>query len=246
MSNIENIVRQAISTFAKPQTLAKFQENLNSLAINADKLTLEDVGLNRESITRYNYGDEKPYPVIYVPVFENRSVLVSIFILKPNSAIPLHDHPVMHGVLKVLYGSVHVQSYSLHADKIRQTPDHKSRVPNDFYTLEDSLYEDPIMVKKNASVILDERSKCAVLTPTENNLHEVQSHGGSSAFIDILAPPYGTLICDNGVRRCFYFKERKCDGEKCELSLMTTPPKYWTTETAYRGPKIPDMEDDDD
>jgi predicted metal-dependent enzyme (double-stranded beta helix superfamily) len=37
---------------------------------------------------------------------------VCVFLLRPNYRIPLHDHPGMHGLMKVLFGKMSLQSYS--------------------------------------------------------------------------------------------------------------------------------------
>ncbi|XP_071528075.1 regucalcin-like isoform X2 [Panulirus ornatus] len=46
-------------------------------------------------------------------IYEDNDVTICIFILKRGVRLPLHDHPGMYGLLKVVHGCVSVQSYSL-------------------------------------------------------------------------------------------------------------------------------------
>lgn len=51
-------------------------------------------------------------PVTYIKIHEDQDVSIGIFVVKAGSQIPLHNHPKMHGMLKVLYGTVDVSIYS--------------------------------------------------------------------------------------------------------------------------------------
>lgn len=243
MSNIEKIVKQAISTFSKCQTGKKFQENFQSLVSRANSLTIKDVHLDGEFVQRQNLRTDKLNTVIYIEVYQDSNVLISIFVLKANSVIPLHDHPVMHGILKVLSGSVHVQSYDvLNSTVERRNTDNDDYPPNDFYYVQagKSLYQNgSVPVKKNDAVILSESDSCAVLSPMQNNIHEIRSHNGPSAFIDILAPPYFSPIHYIGPRGCTYFKEEKSSSSEnlTRLSVLKSDPDYSSIEIPFNGPR---------
>lgn len=240
MSNIEKLIKQATQTFSKPQAPAKFQESLSSLIQSASSLTLSDVYLDTEFVAaqnQYSGVSDMSNPVVYIPVFEDANILVSIFVLKSTSVIPLHDHPVMHGILKVLCGSVRIDSFSGPNDNIRKQKAGLC-LPNELFYVEGTLYPEPIMARKNAPIILSEKDNCALLTPIQNNIHEVRSYKGPSAFLDILAPPYDSMLRGVGPRKCKYFIERdSLDGESL-LSPVRHYPTFWTVSVPYRGPKI--------
>ena len=62
------------------------------------------VGLENE---RYARGDA----ISYHHVFTDSKLSISIFVLPEGSSIPLHDHPDMTVLSKLLYGALHVTSY---------------------------------------------------------------------------------------------------------------------------------------
>jgi cysteamine dioxygenase len=50
--------------------------------------------------------------VTYIGIYEDRDISVGIFIIGRGCRIPLHNHPGMHGVLKVVHGQIDVASYT--------------------------------------------------------------------------------------------------------------------------------------
>ena len=48
----------------------------------------------------------------YIGIYEDRDISVGIFIIGRGCRIPLHNHPGMHGVLKVVHGQIDVASYT--------------------------------------------------------------------------------------------------------------------------------------
>lgn len=238
MSNVEKIIKQAIATFSKPQLASKYQESLNVLVQNVVKLTGEDVGIDTELVNSHNRGPDLANPIGYVSVYEDANIVVSVFVLKSNSVIPLHDHPVMHGILKVLQGTLAVQSYSSVADSVKPRAGNFVYSMNEYYHVPNGLYPDPTIVRRNSPAVLSAKDDCAIITPFENNIHEVTSTNGPSAFLDILAPPYGTYLPHIGPRRCSYFNVDNYSQTEYSLSPAAYHPNYRTVELPYRGPKI--------
>lgn len=132
MSKIERVVRQAQATFCGARTSNDIRDDLAELIRNVNELDVQSVGLdlrllqwdnyeltvNRDCLRRpftfsRNSVLHRKVPVTYVHVFKDRNVSIGTFVLREGAEIPLHDHPCMHGLLKVIYGQVKIQSYTL-------------------------------------------------------------------------------------------------------------------------------------
>ncbi|XP_022189600.1 2-aminoethanethiol dioxygenase-like [Nilaparvata lugens] len=116
---IEAVKRQALSTFSKNCSSVYFEENLSKLRLLASKLTSSDVELDKSLLlnsdlpnTNIKSSKSRLAPVTYIEVFENPDITIGIFILKSGARLPLHDHPLMYGILKVIHGKVRIHSYS--------------------------------------------------------------------------------------------------------------------------------------
>ena len=101
----------------------EFKSNLSELKQLVDGLKSSDLGLEHSETIKGTSGRRSPLsglfrrpaneaPVTYIKVLEDIDVSVGIFIVKPGSRLPLHNHPNMYGLLKVVYGMVDVKIYS--------------------------------------------------------------------------------------------------------------------------------------
>jgi len=138
-----------------------------------------------------------------------------MFILKPsNPILTLHDHPLMYGILKVLSGSVHIQSYTAHnarnycideknaSEICRPSERYFLRRPYSYAT------DKSFVVRKNSPIVRNDQDHCCLLTPMDSNFHEIRYLSGEPArFFDILSPPYHTVANILGRRDCTIFKE---------------------------------------
>ncbi|XP_045035657.1 2-aminoethanethiol dioxygenase isoform X2 [Daphnia magna] len=122
------------------------------------------------------------------------TVSIGVFILKDGASIPLHDHVGMHGVLKVLYGTLNVQSYSP-VDLPAQTNSH---------SMQQSWY---IKARRFPVSCISEKDSPAMLSPSDHNLHTIGTVGGSASFLDILAPPYDPDGTCGKIRDCYYYAD---------------------------------------
>ncbi|XP_026805007.1 2-aminoethanethiol dioxygenase [Rhopalosiphum maidis] len=232
-SKIECVIKQAITTFSGSYTSKAFHDNLIKLKRNANELDARSIGLdfrllrwdtyelnnNLDKLSGSSFIRRHQAPVTYIEVFEDENVSIGVFVLRDGAKIPLHDHPYMYGVLKVIYGKVKVQSY---------TP-----VDKDYSQLNDCN----ISAIKLAPIIVGETDDPCVLCPVEGNIHQVDTIDGPAAFVDILAPPYKTDIPEVGKRCCRYFKEVNISKD-IKLAIVSDPRDYWSDTAPYTGPQF--------
>lgn len=229
-SLVQRIARQALLTYRSPPRLGEevgksFVENhgkLKSLLLEVRAADLKLVPRRADSSAAagpYHHGAP---PVTYMHICETDHFSMGVFLLKSGASIPLHDHPGMHGLLRVMYGKVRISCF----DRLEQVgpPPAPAQV--------DSLRRS---VRRSTGEYTEESGLC-VLFPDRDNLHQIDAVDGPTAFLDILAPPYDP---DDG-RDCHYYKvltEAEKDKEVW-LVEISQPPEFWCGGEPYPGPEV--------
>jgi cysteamine dioxygenase len=142
---------------------------------------------------------------------------MSIFIINENYQMPLHNHPQMNGILKVLSGKLEAQSYT--------------KIETDT--------KDEIIVRAEEPKILDSRSDSVVLHPHECNYHELTALDGQpAAFFDILSPPYSDMDdSSENARHCSFFKKIMLDSSgRIKLIDIPCPDHYYCDSYDFEQP----------
>lgn len=253
---IEVLKRQAIVTFSKYSCgiSSSFEENLSKLKSLMNKVTSEDVNLDTKLLqpVQDTVEDRRHAPVTYIEVLDDPSLTIGIFVLKQGARLPLHDHPLMYGILKVIHGAVHVQSYSIITDSDQKANEDtvirsssNEVLPSDINLTEETLLRQvSLLARKEPSFVLSATDDASTLSPLTGNIHEIHSVDGPAAFLDVLSPPYETDIPGIGPRPCRYFKELDEDVEKVNqdkrpvmrLLRIPSPSDYWSHSAPYQGP----------
>ncbi|XP_077469983.1 2-aminoethanethiol dioxygenase-like [Stigmatopora argus] len=216
-SLVQRIARQALVTFRRP-TPCSFADHHEQL-----------LGLMRQvrgaDLKVIPPASPPPYgapPVTYMHICETEHFSMGVFLLKSGARIPLHDHPGMHGVLKVLYGKVRVSCFD--------RPDAGEERPR-LGALRRS-------VLRSSAEVTDASEPC-VLTPERDNLHQIDAVDGPAAFLDVLAPPYDP---EDG-RDCHYFRvlqgaEVREPNREVLLMEIAQPVSFWCGTEPYPGPGV--------
>lgn len=180
---------------------SSFQDLLGDV----NKLQLSDSGLHPNMLPGRTTR--------YISIYEDDLVQVCMFILPFGGVLPLHDHPQMIVISKVLFGKAHISSFN--------TCDLKDSFPL-------------VTVEKCEDGILDAFSDAAILAPDSGNIHQISSVEDDPCVIfDVLLPPYNSVLS----RNCsYYFPESEKPniseidvGSRLSLKRSRTPPPWFQT-----------------
>ncbi|XP_076835105.1 2-aminoethanethiol (cysteamine) dioxygenase b [Brachyhypopomus gauderio] len=238
-SLIQKIARQALTTFRNNSPAGEnkvFLENHNKLRSLLAEVRAADLRI----APRHAESSPAPVPlhgppVTYMHICETDSFSMGVFLLKHGTCIPLHDHPGMYGLIKVLYGKVRVSCF----DKLDASPDGASGVQLSPPLLSFQKSSVRLSVRGSVGEYTEENTPC-VLSPYRDNVHQIEAVDGPTAFLDILAPPYNP----DGGRDCHYYKVlpagSECAEKKAEVWLaeIPQPGEFWCGSEPYPGPKV--------
>jgi cysteamine dioxygenase len=191
-------------------------QDIKSITDMMHSLTIESDNLHRLYSKRKTFRNDI---ITFIELVHNPVMNVVIIVIPNGQRLPLHDHPNMVGMLKVLHGQVRISTYT----KIGFFE--QGRQP---------------AIRTQNGVILSRLNYPQVITPLSNNIHEVEFVSGEcgkdyAAIIDVLTPPY-----DDNVGCRYYVCEEvqsqetsDIHNQECTLVETECPKEYHTTCLPY-------------
>nr|CAH65939.1 OSIGBa0147M20.1 [Oryza sativa]CAH65971.1 H0820C10.4 [Oryza sativa] len=185
-------------------------EALERVRALLDEIRPIDVGLDNEAQIARNWNNSTRQPngrrgrnganqftspIKYLHIHESESFSMGIFCMPPSSVIPLHNHPGMTVLSKLLYGTLHAESY-------------------DWIDVTDPTDQLQELSVRPARLVRDREMSApetTILYPNRGgNIHTFRAITPCALF-DVLSPPYSA---EKG-RDCSYFRKS---------SVRETPP----------------------
>ncbi|PNX93795.1 2-aminoethanethiol dioxygenase-like protein [Trifolium pratense] len=205
-------------------------------------------------------GANQTPDITYIHLHECDKFSMGIFCMSPGSVIPLHDHPRMTVLSKVLYGSLRVKAYDwvdLPAScdlsqgilvVCRVTQSATSVVVGSRLGAPESAAARPAKLVRDCQ--MNAPCDTTILYPNRGgNLHCFQAITPCALF-DILSPPYSLEEEENG-RNCSYYRRslmtdlpvvaelrRMNRSEITWLEVTPAPSSLVIGKGEYKGPNI--------
>ncbi|XP_063992001.1 2-aminoethanethiol dioxygenase [Diachasmimorpha longicaudata] len=226
-SKVETLWKQALKTFAGRQTngFKLCPKNFDKLRALMNDITAEDVKVDKKIL---DHVENQCAPMCVIDIFENQDITIAIFLLKHGVTLPMHDHPGMHGLLKVINGVVKIDSFTI-------------QIPSSGVI----QLDEELTALRHASEIVETNDPACVLTPHDHNLHEISCVNGTAAFLDILSPPYNVDLDERerSLRPCTFFRQiaqqlPNPSGDvpvRVKLLAVRQPPMFYSTNLKYLG-----------
>ncbi|XP_053166646.1 2-aminoethanethiol dioxygenase [Hemicordylus capensis] len=259
-SLIQRVARQARLTFRPPgggkhsggASGPRFAEDLHRLQELLNEVRAEDLRLAPRGPSAVP-GPVQP-PASYMHICETESFSMGVFVLRAGACIPLHDHPGMNGLLKVLYGTLRIACFDTPLATVEEDDggggggaagDSASGSAASQKQARSGPQRRHRALLRSHQLYTPASPPC-LLSPHTDNLHQIHAVGGPAAFLDILAPPYDP---EHG-RDCHYY--RLLDGQSLppspgdhqglpkEVWLLETPQAadFWCGGEPYPGPQV--------
>ena len=166
-------------------------------------ITLSDLGLDEAYVL--NAKNNVCMNIVNAPEFD-----IQIFVIPKGQKLPLHDHPSMAVLSKVISGTLSIQSFS-----------------------PAKLVSCGELSTGKADLVLQAIRTCAdsawLLTPFDGNVHELEAKE-TSIVLDVLMPPYS-----EGDRPCNFYRSVMKDDCWFLESIPPPPNRLLPTSVQYSG-----------
>lgn len=180
-------------------------------------LRIEDFDLTEKVAEKDWIVEYEKFKAACLEVERKKDYTVCLFFLRPKYGIPLHDHPGMHGAMKILFGSLQITTYT--AAKLNRDGESPDTNPSGSKPPEADCSEEDYTHKVEEVTTLTPDSPPCMVTPTTSNIHELKVVSEPVGFLDVLMPSYAP----KQGRDCHYYKRVKTSEDGTLVTLKKLP-----------------------
>ena len=198
---------------------APSKADLETVAMLLDDLSANELGVRQEDLCGAS-------SILYTDVRDSEEYTICIFILPAGTRLPLHDHPNMVVLSKVLWGEMQVAAYD-------RVPEAKKSGGILSWMSKQSQVEslEPFqIVRKKENEVWTVADGVQLTGPEDCNIHEFTAMT-PCCVIDVLAPPYDW----RRGRRCTYYEVQNREGSGLWARPIRCPGDFVTKNLAYSG-----------
>ena len=175
-------------------------------------------------IHRFRQSVDESLKPSYMPIYADPGVEVGVFLLPARCTMPLHDHPGMTVVSKVLTGDLQIRGLDWAA------PQPAGWAPGG------------ACPARGATLVRDDLlgpgSPAVALTATSGgNIHQLHARS-ACAFLDVLVPPYTAAGCGYYEVVPNSFTRGAELGSSADLRLVPAPEDFYIGKVEYTGAPI--------
>ena len=240
MQQLFDLVSIAAKSPAEPP-----EARLREICALMEQITPTDLGLH--PTPSQGKQTDGPYIIRTQTVHESPAFDIVVFLFPAGAAIPLHDHPGMTVLSKVLYGTVGMRSFDWLEPPTRAQLEEWS-LEQEEMEKHDTQAQGPMggaegrpaprSALRRGETVLTPEAPTFLLRPRFCNIHAFEA-AGECAVLDVLLPPYD----DATGRDCHYFEaaapsEQAQQSDVTMLRLIPEPANLVIRGAAYKGPAV--------
>lgn len=173
--SLKQIPRQQLQSSVNNPSDCKF---VGAALILCDRVTLDDLAISKSILAKI----EKDRLCRCLNVCSDSDFEINVFVLPKGKSLPLHDHPGMTVISKVLTGNLHLRSFS-------KCDEPASRSAKRAKTSSAYVERQRQCVLPGLACIKTAADPAWFLSPSTDNVHELEAQTTCVVF-DILMPPY--------------------------------------------------------
>jgi quercetin dioxygenase-like cupin family protein len=217
----------AVTSAAEQQTAHKDVVTQHTLTSTHTEDEDEDGSLDQ--IRTFAFEEESgPIRTIrYLELSRTKYFEVGLFRVPKGGHIPLHDHPGMHVIFKVLSGKLHVRSMTKTGVTHCGTPatsNAQTTDPAQQHHLTTLFEQVTCNVHILSSSPDDDHHSTACVLPDSGNIHELYA-AEDTIFLDVALPPYNL----QAQRDCNYYEFVHMNGSQWVHQIPE--PNFWAVQT---------------